>query len=315
MKRVLLTGGTGFVGANLARRLLADGHDIHLLVRPEHCKWRVEEITDAVQFHTVDLASEDGVHKIVREVRPDWVFHLAVYGAYSDQQDLLKMIQTNINGTIHLITACMSVGIDAFVNTGSSSEYGYKDHAPCEREVLEPNSNYAITKAFATQYCRYTARDQCVNLRTLRLYSVYGPYESPCRLFPAIISAGLKGELPPLANAESCRDFIYVDDVIDAYLLAASCPCKNPGEVYNVGTGVQTTLREVVDFSRGYFGISAKPRWGTMPNRPWDTNVWVADSRKLRDELGWRQRFTVEGGFRTMVEWARERMPALFRYQ
>ena len=309
VKRVLLTGGTGFVGANLARRLLVDGHDVHLLVRPEHRNWRIAEIRDAVQFHTIDLAWEEGVHNIVQEVRPDWVFHLAVYGAYADQQNFGSMVGTNISGTIHLVSACLNVGIDAFVNTGSSSEYGYKDHAPCESEWLEPNSNYAVTKAFTTQYCRYAAQNQSVNLRTLRLYSVFGPYESPCRLFPAVISAGLKGELPALADAETCRDFIYVEDVIDAYLLAASCPCGDPGEVYNVGTGVQTTLRDVVDVARSYFGISARPKWGTMADRRWDTNVWVADSLKLRDELGWRPRFTVKRGFRKMVEWARENTP------
>ncbi len=309
VKRVLLTGGTGFVGANLARRLLVDGHDVHLLVRPEHRNWRIAEIRDAVQFHTIDLAWEEGVLNIVQEVRPDWVFHLAVYGAYADQKNFGSMVRTNISGTIHLVSACLNVGIDAFVNTGSSSEYGYKDHAPCESEWLDPNSNYAVTKAFTTQYCRYAAQNQTVNLRTLRLYSVFGPYESPCRLFPAVISAGLKGELPALADAETCRDFIYVEDVIDAYLLAASRPCGDPGEVYNVGTGVQTTLRDVVDVARSYFGISARPKWGTMADRRWDTNVWVADSLKLRDELGWRPRFTVKRGFRKMVEWARENTP------
>lgn len=305
MKRVLLTGGTGFVGANLARRLLVDGHDVHLIVRPGHSDSRIEGIRDNVQFHTVDLAWEEGVLKIVKEVRPEWVFHLAVYGAYPDQQDIDTMVRTNIRGTIHLVSACQSVGIDTFVNTGSSSEYGYKDHAPCEREWLEPNSNYAVTKAFATQYCRYAAQEKSLNLPTLRLYSVYGPHESPCRLFPAVISAGLRGQLPPLANADTSRDFIYVEDVIDAYLLAAACPCGDAGAVYNVGTGVQTTLRDVLKLARLYFGISTEPKWGTMPNRTWDTDVWVADSRKLQEELGWRPRFTVERGFQKMVEWTR----------
>ena len=313
MKRVLLTGGTGFVGANLARRLLSDGHDVHLLVRRGHCDSRVEEIRDSVQFHTVDLTSKEGVLKIVKEVRPEWVFHLAVYGAYPDQQNIETMVRTNIKGTIHLVSACQSVGIDAFVNTGSSSEYGYKDHPPCERAWLEPNSNYAVTKAFATQFCRYTAQDRNLNLRTLRLYSVYGPYESPCRLFPAVISAGMKGQLPPLAKADTSRDFIYVEDVIDAYLLAASCSDGEFGAVYNVGTGVQTTLRDVVQIARRYFGISSEPKWGTMPNRGWDTDVWVADSCKLQDELGWRPRFTVERGFQKMVDWTRNQTHSLLR--
>lgn len=305
MKRIILTGATGFVGANLCRRLLHDGHELHLLVRPNYLRWRIEDIRTDVHLHKINLCDEEYLRKVVDKIRPDWIFHLAAHGAYSSQTDLRQMVQTNILGTINLIEACLKTGFEAFVNTGSSSEYGFKDHAPSEIEWLEPNSYYAVTKASATLFCRYTAQNRRVLLPTLRLYSVYGPYEEPARLLPTLIRQGFTGELPPLVAPDIVRDYVYVEDVVDAYLLAATRPAQKPGAVYNVGTGVQTSLCEVVEVAWRVMNITAKPEWGTMPNRDWDTTVWVADNREIRAELGWQPHYTFEQGFRVMVDWFR----------
>jgi len=310
MKRVVITGATGFVGADLARRLVRDGHDVHLFVRHNYNPWRIEGIRNDLSLHKVNLADEEALYRVVRNVRPDWVFHLAAHGAYSWQTNLQQMVKTNIIGTINLVKACLKTGFEAFVNTGSSSEYGFKDHAPSETEWLEPNSDYAVTKASATLFCRYTAQRRKVHLSTLRLYSVYGPYEEPARLMPTLIVRGLSGKLPPLVDPDVMRDYVYVEDVTKAYLLAATNPDQEPGAVYNVGTGVQTSLREVVNAARQIMGIAVEPEWGAMPNRRWDTNIWVADNRKIRTELSWQPRHSFEQGFRLMVNWFRNN-PAL----
>src|SRR5678815_5617951 len=157
MARTLVTGGTGFVGANLARRLLADGHEVHLLVRPGHAKWRIDEIRNDVRLHQKQLADPAAVATVVRLARPEWIFHLAAHGAYPSQSDVQEMVRTNVTGTVNLVQAALAVSVGAFVHTGSSSEYGFKDHAPSETEWLEPNSAYAVTKAAATHYCRQVA--------------------------------------------------------------------------------------------------------------------------------------------------------------
>jgi len=303
MKRVIVTGATGFIGANLARRLLTDGHEIHLLVRDGHQPWRIEGIKTQVQLHTVDMTDAEAMVRVVAGVRPDWVFHLSAHGAYSWQSDLQDMVRTNIIGTINLVEACLKTGFDAFVNAGSSSEYGYKDHPPAETECLDPNSYYAVTKASATMYCRYTAKLRGVSLVTLRFYSVYGPYEEPGRLIPMLVLNGRAGCLPPLVNPDIARDFVYVGDAVDACLLAATRPDQEPGSVYNVGTGVQTSIREVASVARRVMGINAKPEWGSMPDRAWDTSVWVADNRTIRSRLGWEPRYTFEEGFCQTVRW------------
>ena len=306
MKRVILTGGTGFVGANLARRLLREGHELHLLVRPNYQPWRIEQIRSDVRLHELHLHDSEAVSRVVSQIRPDWVFHLAAHGAYSWQTDWEQMVRTNIQGTMSLVSACLKTGFEAFVNTGSSSEYGFKDHAPAESEPVEPNSHYAVTKVAATLLCRQTAQSQRVHLPTLRLYSVFGPYEDPGRLLPNLILHGLKGELPPLVDPDVARDFVYVDDVVEAYLLAANVRTPEWGPIYNIGTAVQTTLREVVTVAREAMNISAEPVWSSMPNRQWDANVWVSDNRKIRAQLNWQPQHTFAEGFRLMLDWFRQ---------
>ncbi len=304
-KRVLITGGTGFVGANLARRLLNEGHAVHLLLRPSFADWRIRGIRREMELHEVDLANATALAEEVGEIRPDWVFHLAAHGAYSWQNDRAEIIGTNFLGTVNLVEACLKTGFETFIHTGSSSEYGFKDHPPVEDEWIEPNSDYAVAKASATLFCRHTAQSRRANLVTLRLYSAFGPYEDPKRLMPALVRHGLRGELPPLVDPAIARDYVYVDDVCDACVLAARTPPREFGAVFNVGTGVQTTLRELVEIARRVMKIDAEPQWGTMPARNWDSSVWVANRGKMTAELGWQPAFTVESGLRAMADWTK----------
>lgn len=303
MTTALVTGGTGFVGANLVRRLLADGDDVHLLVRPSHQTWRLDDVLDDVVGHPVDLCDRDAVSALIDAVNPDRVFHLAVHGAYSWQTERDAMFATNVVGTDNLVRACAMAGVPALVHTGSSSEYGPYRHAPDEHEAGTPDSYYGLTKAWATMACRFAG------FTTLRLYSVYGPWEEPRRFIPQLITQGLDGRLPPLAQPDTARDFVHVDDVVDALLLAsAPAPERGtPGPVYNVGTGVQTTLREAVAVARDLLAIEASPAWDTMAARSWDTDVWVADARRIARDLGWLPRTTFADGLARTIAWQQER--------
>ena len=313
MKRVFVTGATGFIGANLARRLVRDGHDVHVLLGEPCHPWRLRDLFRDLTAHHGDLRDRDGVRAAVRRARPDWVFHLAVHGAYSWQTDLRAIVETNVLGLVNLVEACLVTGFEALVNTGSSSEYGCKDHAPDETCWLEPNSYYAVTKASATLLCRHTAQATGKHLPTLRLYSVYGPYEEPNRLMPRLVLHGLRGTYPPLASPDVARDYVYIDDVIDAYLRAVRTPDQEAGAVYNVGTGVQTTLRQVVSLAGKLFPYQGPPAWGSMPDREWDTTIWVADNRRICRALGWEPAHTLEAGLRAFRDWM-EANPSLREY-
>lgn len=186
-------------------------------------------------------------------------------------------------GLINLASACLETDFESLVNAGSSSEYGFSDHAPAEDELPEPNSEYAVTKASATLLCGFLARRHGRRLSTLRLYSVYGPWEGPRRLVPTLVARGLQGELPSLVSPETGRDFVYLDDACDAFLAAAAAAApETAGAVYNVGTGRQTTIREAVEVARRVLDIDAEPDWGTHEGRAWDTSVWVADPSRIQ---------------------------------
>jgi len=312
MKRAFVTGAGGFVGANVVRRLLRDGNEVHVLLREPNA-WRLEEISKDLHIHLGDLRNAEQLTRTIEAVRPEWIFHLAAYGAYSWQTELSTMIETNISGTMNLLNACLTIGFAAFVNAGSSSEYGFKDHAPLETEFLEPNSNYAVTKASATLFCRSVAQARHARVRTLRLYSGFGPYEEPRRLIPSLIVQGLKGALPKLASPHVARDYVYIDDVVEAFLAAATQTTEETANVYNLGTAKQTSLREVVDVARQVMKIAANPVWSSMPNRQWDTDRWVAENTRIQKELQWQPRVSFEEGLRKTIDWFCEH-PKLLKF-
>jgi UDP-glucose 4-epimerase len=298
-----VTGAGGFVGANLVRRLLADGCEVVAAARPDADGWRLREVAGELELEAVDLADPAAAAALVRRTRPRWLFHLAAHGAYSWQTDVQRIVAVNVQGTAALVDAAREAGVDAFVHAGSSSEYGLKDHPPAEDEALEPNSAYAVAKAAATHYCRFVARRDGTRIATLRLYSVYGPWEDPGRLIPRLVASGLDGRLPPLVAPDTARDFVYVDDVCDAFVRAAAAPGLEPGAVLNVGSGRQSTLRDVVAAARDVLGIAAEPQWGTAAARSWDTSVWVADPRAAAATLGWRATTALRDGLRATADW------------
>jgi nucleoside-diphosphate-sugar epimerase len=311
--RALVTGAAGFVGANLVRRLLADGHEVHVLVRPTSDRWRLAGIAADVEVEAADLRDADAVAAAFARARPEAVFHLGTRGAYSWQADAAEILETNVLGTANVLAACAGREIAALVNTGSSSEYGFKDHAAVESERLEPTSVYGVAKAAATLLCTAVARERALPVTTLRLYSVYGPWEEPGRFVPALAEAALRGTLPTLASPSVARDFVWVGDVVDAYLLAASAP--GAGEIYNVGSGRQTTLAEAVDAARRVLGVTGEPTWGSMADRSWDTDVWLADVSKIERWLGWRAAVGFDDGLARTAAWLQHDPDVRERYR
>jgi UDP-glucose 4-epimerase len=302
--KAIVTGGSGFVGANLTRRLLTDGHDVHLLARSP-VSWRLQEVTSETQIHQVDVRDKDGVMNVVKNVKPDAVFHLAAFGAYPNQTGIEAMLSTNLLGCVSVLDACLAAGVGVFIHAGSSSEYGYKDHPSAEEERIEPNSLYAITKAAATHYCQLVARQSNVHAVTLRLYSIYGPYEEPTRLIPTLLIHGMEGQLPGLVSPHTARDFVYVDDAVDAMLRVASMTNLPRGSVYNVCSGIQSRLMDVVALARELLNIDYEPQWSSMEQREWDTNVWVGSSAAIEQAAGWRFKVDLKDGLSRTIAWLR----------
>jgi nucleoside-diphosphate-sugar epimerase len=306
-KRVLITGCTGFIGANLARELLKLGAEVHILARATSNKWRIGDILGYVRESYVDLLDCEKLEKIVFNMKPEIVLHTATYGGYPFQKDVSQVIQTNIMGTVNLVNACSKVGFDIFVNTGSSSEYGIKDSPMRETDLLEPNNDYGVSKASATLFCQAKAKSERLPIVTLRLFSPYGYYEEPTRLIPSVIVACLRGENPKVSSPDPVRDFIFIEDVINIYMRVIKTSDID-GEIFNIGYGKQQSVGGVVNKIVGLIGNNVRPEWGNVPKRANEPNVWQADITKAKDVLKWEPKYSLEKGLHKTVKWFVENM-------
>lgn len=312
--RAMVTGAGGFVGANLVRALLARGDQPEAIIRPGSDAWRLEEVRDELPLIPVDLDDADALAAAVVEHRPEVVFHLAASGGYSWQRDLDAMLSVNVRATETLLAAAREVDA-CVVHAGSSSEYGHRHGAASELDRLEPNSHYAVTKAAATHLCRLAASTHGQVAVTLRLYSVYGPWEDPRRLMPTLVRTAGEGHWPPLVAPNTARDFVWVGDACDAFIRAATAEFDDPGAALNIASGTQTSLSAVVDVARRVFEIEEPPQWGTMDPRAWDTDVWVGDPAAAARVLGWRARTPLDEGLHAMADWLGQRPHLLDRYR
>ncbi|HVP46424.1 MAG TPA: NAD-dependent epimerase/dehydratase family protein [Bryobacteraceae bacterium] len=305
-ERFFITGATGFVGSCLARKLTELGCEVHVLARPGANRWRLDGLENKLHFHKGDLTDLERLRQFIRAVEPTIIYHLAVHGAYPHETDADQIILTDVFGTWNLLKACAEVDYKLLINTGSSSEYGAKPYAMRETDPLEPGSYYAVAKCAQTLVCGYRAHAEHRPINTLRLFSVYGPYEEPSRFVPTVIQRCLAGHDLDTVPPETARDFIYVDDVVDALLRVDELSLQY-GEVFNIGSGVQSTVREVVEQAIKLTGSSVKVNWGAMPGRAWDTDTWLADYSKARRALRWAPRTSLASGLEKTIQWFRSR--------
>jgi len=304
--RFLVTGAAGFIGASLVRRLLDQGGDVTVFLHEGTDPWRLKEVLPRVRVVTGDVADRAAAARAVGESSPDAVYHLAAFGAYESQKDADRILRTNVMGTWAMLDACASSACRLFVHAGSSSEYGFKKEPMRETDLLQPNSVYAVGKAAATHLCGYLATKSKFAIVTCRLFSVYGPWEEPTRLVPTILRRCLQNQPLEMVPRETARDFVYVDDILDALLRWEGLAALS-GDVLNLGTGRQTTMGEFVDAALELTGSKSDVKWGAMAPRIWDTFTWVADPSKAAQKLGWKAAHPLREGLRRTLEWRRAR--------
>ncbi|MDQ1422933.1 MAG: polyisoprenyl-phosphate glycosyltransferase, partial [Acidimicrobiaceae bacterium] len=299
---ILVTGASGFIGANLFKRLHVVRDDVYAVVRRDK-GWRLNDVPDERTI-AVDLNDYVVTKHLVDSSSPQTVFHCAAYGAYSFEDDANLIYQTNFQSVVNLVDRLASRPFTAFINAGSSSEYGTNCTAPPEDSLCEPNSPYAVSKVAIANYLRYMGKQQGFPAVNLRVYSVYGPLEDTSRLLPTLLREASAGRLPPLVDPRTSRDFVHVDDVCEAFVLAATR--MHPGlhgENVNIGTGVKTTISELVELTREAFHLDVEPRFDTMTGRAWDMPDWYADPGKARREIGWTAHVALKDGLDSMSRW------------
>ena len=298
---ILVLGASGFVGANLLRALLRRRSDVYG-VASRLPAWRLDGI-DGRNLRSCDLLVELNVRRLLEEIKPKIVFDCVAYGAYSFQEDSDLIYRTNFDRVRSL--ARQLAGLDcAYFHSGSSSEYGDNCSGPAETAFLEPNSHYAASKASVAAFLYYMGKKEGLRCANLRLYSVYGPMEDASRLIPAVVTNGCQGRYPPFADPETSRDFIYVDDVVEAYVdLANNLRREQFGESFNVGSARKTTIRDLAAAAKSVFQLADEPTFSSFANRKWDVKDWFADCRKIEAAVGWKAKTPLAEGLRATAEW------------
>jgi dolichol-phosphate mannosyltransferase len=301
---IVVTGSSGFVGANLLRHFAALGARVIGVEGPSGIDWRTRGIAN-VEFAKVDLCNEAEVKSFLREANPQAVLNCAAYGAYSSQRDSNRIYRVNFDGVRFMLEALRECsGFRAFVQAGTSSEYGLNCAAPTEEAPTAPDSDYAVSKVAASALVQCYAMKYGVPGWVLRLYSVYGPYEDFSRLMPQLLLKAQEKDLPPLVNPRISRDFVYVDDVSRAFeSVVARADRLRPGHVYNVGAGARVTLADLVAVARSTFEIAKAPDWGSMPDRHWDHPDWFSNPRKAEVDLEWKASTSLVEGLRATMLW------------
>lgn len=301
---IIVTGASGFVGANLFKMILANRDDVYAVVRKDK-GWRLLDVADE-HIIEADLNDKVATMHLLDSIRPQTVLDCVAYGAYSFEKDAPLIYQTNFAAIVNLCEELATRGLAAFVHAGSSSEYGTNCTAPTEESRCEPNSHYAVSKLAVSEYLGFMGRHRSFPAVNLRLYSVYGPLEDTSRLIPTLVREALAGHLPPLVDPRTSRDFVYVRDVCEAFVMAAAR--MNPelyGQDLNIGSGERTTIAELAEVARNTFSIADEPCFGTMEGRAWDLADWYSDSAKAMHLIGWQATTPLDEGLKQTADWVR----------
>ena len=300
---IVVTGGAGFLGARLVRRLAGEGWSPHVLLRSTTDRWRLAGLDGRIRTHVCDLADAQAVAAAIRAIRPRTVFHVAATGTYR-AGDPGELFADNVLATFHLLEATADRPDCRVVHTCSSLEPGPRPEPIRESDPFRPRTPFGVAKAASTLLARQAA-GQGRPIVMLRPFSVYGPGEPATRLIPTAIRAALDGTPFRLTAPGFTRDFVFVEDVVDAYLAAATAPGID-GQLLNIGTGRATPNEEVVRLVASVVGRPITLHPEPFPAKPTDTAVWCADITTARDLLGWSPAHTLEQGLVRTVTWLRE---------
>ena len=298
---ILVLGASGFIGANIFRKILEMRDDVFGTASSLQA-WRLEGI-DVRHIRATDLLVDANLDSLLGDVKPRTIFNCVAHGAYSFEVDSHLIYQTNFNLTSNILSRLSKDNLSIYVHAGSSSEYGDKSAGPSEVDLPEPNSDYSVSKVASANLIQFYGRKKRLPCANLRLYSVYGPLEDSSRLIPAIIQKGVEAKLPEFVHPSISRDFIYVEDVCEAFIdTALNLKAEDYGSSFNIGSGKCTTIGEIAELAKKRFKIDEAPEF-TMPNRKWDIEDWYANIENANEKIGWTPSTCFSCGLDKTVEW------------
>lgn len=306
MIKVLITGVAGFIGSNLADRLVND-KNYHVIGIDNLAYGVKEQIPEGVEFHKLDIRSKD-IYRVFESV--DYVYHFAAKNSIVDcQNDPLETSDINITGTINVFEASKLAKVKKVIYAESSALYEGSDVIPTPETEVKPQSFYAISKVAGMLFAEGYKRFFNVNSTALRYFCVYGPRQDYRRTVPPVFSAFiiklLKGEQPIIyGTGDKRRDFIYVDDINDFHI---QCMTDNrtDGKVFNLGSGENFSVKEIYEMISGLLDSDIKPVYkNDLPGEAFQN---LADITQAKN-LGWTPKVNLKNGLKHSIDFIKSEM-------
>lgn len=301
MTTVLITGVAGFIGSNLAERLLREGG--YRVVGVDNLAYGVrEQIPEGVEFHKLDIRG-DAMYSLFEGV--DYVFHFAAKNCISDCQiDPVETMEINVTGTTHVFEAARRARVKKVIYAESSAMYEGSAVLPTPETEVKPESFYAVSKLCSMHIADAYARYHDVASTALRYFCVYGPRQDYRRSIPPVFSAFiinlLRGKRPVIyGTGEKRRDFVYVDDINDFHIQCMS-DVRTTGEVFNLGSGENYSINEIFATIAELLGTDITPEY--KPDLPGEAFANLADISKAA-ALGWKPKTDLPSGLRDAVRY------------
>jgi dTDP-glucose 4,6-dehydratase len=309
IEKVLVTGGSGFVGAHLIPKLVERRYDVYSLERYVTGRY-VLGYHPAVKTIFGDLRDFFTIRDLIRKIQPDVVIHLASISAVSYSYDHPnEVLESNLLGTINLAESCLHEAshFKHFLFAGTSEEYGNQENFPVkENAELHPNSPYAVSKVAADKYLQYMHDAYDFPVTVLRNFNTYGRKDNTHFVVERAITQMLKERIVKLGDPNTARDFLYIDDHLNSYLTCLGNG-KAIGEVFNFCTGRGITISQLYDLLKKLTNFKGEVVWNTVPKRPLDIIKLIGDYSKAKKLLGWKPRYTLEQGLKlTMNYWKKK---------
>lgn len=297
---VLVTGASGFIGSALTERLVDMGTQVHCLLLPDDPGTHLQRTRDRVQIHRADLVDQEDLERVIREVQPETILHLAAVGVTDINVDLALAVRVNVEGTLNLLHA-LDGAYKVFVNTGTCHEYGSNEPPFRETQDPRPELPYAITKTAVWHFCQRLYHTRRWPIVTVRPFAVYGPRQAANTFVPACVRAALQGEDLRMTGGEQKRDMVFVSDIVEGFIRAATVP-EAIGGTFNLCTGQAVSLYEVAETIFRHASDPQHIRRGALPYR--EGEIWhlVGDNRQARTILGWQPQVALQEGLEQTIQ-------------
>ncbi len=308
-----MTGATGFVGKELAEKLIEKKYEVHSLERYVTGRYSFDS-NSKITNHYASLTDFTAIRHIVKELQPDYVMHLAAISPVSFSYDhYVEVTEVNYLGTINLAEACYREvpKFKQFIAAGTSEEYGMtlqntKDRLT-ENSELIPNSPYAVAKVASDLYLRYLYKAYGFPATVMRAFNTYGRRDNSHFFIERTITQMLKGDKVRLGDKTAVRDWVYIDDHVDGYLKALGNKSA-VGEVIQLCTGKGYTTEETAKIIAKLTGFNGEVIWNATQKRPLDAKILIGDNSKAKKLLGWEPKYTLEQGLKKTIDhWKRSK--------